>query len=228
MIVIFLRTLIIFITLVIVLRLMGKRQIGEMQPFELVVTLIIADLACIPMADVSIPLIYGIVAILALFLLHQLLSLIEQCGSFAKKIVSGKPSIVIDKNGVNIMELKKNNLGVDDLIESIRAMGYFSLDDLSYAIFESNGKLSPMENTSREETPSSLPVLVVDKGKIVKENTIKLKTTENNIREFLLSKNCPLKHTEVLTIDGNGRCYIKKKNNKYFISHFELCEGVKW
>ena len=139
-----------------------------------------------------------------------------------------KPSIVIDKNGVNITELRKNNLGVDDLIESIRAMGYFSLDDLSYAIFESNGKLSPMENTSREETPSSLPVLVVDKGKVVKDNVKKLKTTEKNSREFLLSKNCPLKHTEVLTIDGNGRCYIKKKSKKYFISHFELCEGVKW
>ena len=73
MIVTFIRTTVIFITLIVVMRLMGKRQIGEMQPFEFIVTLIIADLACIPMADVSIPLVYGVVAILALFLLHQLL-----------------------------------------------------------------------------------------------------------------------------------------------------------
>lgn len=228
MIVIFLRTLIIFLTLIIVMRFMGKRQIGEMQPFEFVVTLIIADLACIPMADVSIPLIYGIVSILALFLLHQLFSLIEQCGSTFKKILSGKPSIVIDKQGVNLKELKKNNLGVDDLIESMRSKGYFSLDDLDYAIFESNGKLSPMENTSRESKPSSMPLLVVDNGKILKENIKLLKCTENNVREFLTSKNCHLKNTEVLTIDGNGRSYLKVKNKKYLICSFALNEGVKW
>ena len=82
MIIIFIRTAAIFLTLMAVMRLMGKRQIGEMQPFEFVITLIVADLACIPMADVSIPLVYGIVAILTLFLLHQLIFLLENCGAF--------------------------------------------------------------------------------------------------------------------------------------------------
>ena len=112
MLVIFVRTLIIFLVLVVVMRLMGKRQIGEMQPFEFIVTLIIADLACIPMADLSIPLIYGVAAVLALFLLHQLFTLIEQSGSLPKKILSGTPSVVINKNGVDMNELKKNNLGL--------------------------------------------------------------------------------------------------------------------
>ena len=130
MVVIIIRTLIVFMTLVIVMRLMGKRQIGEMQPFEFVVTLIIADLACIPMADVSIPLVYGIVAILSLFILHQLFSVLEQQGVFFKRVISGKPSLVINKDGIDLKELKKNNMGVEDLIESMRALGYFSLDDL--------------------------------------------------------------------------------------------------
>lgn len=125
MLVISLRTLIIYLTLIVVMRFMGKRQIGEMQPFEFVITLIIADLACVPMADVSIPLLYGIVSILVLFLLHQLISLIEQSGDFAKRLVSGKPSVVITREGVNFLELKRNNLGVEDLIESMRASGYF-------------------------------------------------------------------------------------------------------
>ena len=99
MLVISLRTLIIYLTLIVVMRFMGKRQIGEMQPFEFVITLIIADLACVPMADVSIPLLYGIVSILVLFLLHQLISLIEQSGDFAKRLVSGKPSVVITREG---------------------------------------------------------------------------------------------------------------------------------
>ncbi len=228
MIVIFLRTLIIFITLVVILRLMGKRQIGEMQPFEFVVTLIIADLACIPMADVSIPLIYGVVSILALFLLHQLLSIFEQFGPTAKKILSGKPSIVIDKNGVNLVELRKNNLGIDDLIESMRASGYFSLDDLDYAIFESNGKLSPLENGEKNEQKSSLPLLVVDSFKAVKENLKILNCTQDELSSYLNKNGVKLSKTEVLTIDGNGRVYLKEKGQKYRILSFPLKEGVKW
>ncbi|MBQ7340434.1 MAG: DUF421 domain-containing protein [Clostridia bacterium] len=207
---------------------MGKRQIGEMQPFEFVVTLIIADLACIPMADVSIPLIYGVVSILALFLLHQLLSIFEQFGPTAKKILSGKPSIVIDKNGVNLTELRKNNLGIDDLIESMRASGYFSLDDLDYAIFESNGKLSPLENGEKNKEKSSLPLLVVDSFKAVKENLKILNCTLDELSSYLNKNGGKLSKTEVLTIDGNGRVYLKEKEQKYRILSFPLKEGVKW
>lgn len=228
MIVTFIRTTVIFITLVVVMRLMGKRQIGEMQPFEFIVTLIIADLACIPMADVSIPLVYGIVAILALFLLHQLLSILETSGNFFKKVISGKPSVVIDTNGVNISELKSNNLGVDDLIEAMRAQGYFSLDDLSYAIFESNGKLSPLENPNKPKTLSSVPLLVVNQGKINDYNATLIKSNNEKITAFLKEKGLSLKNTEIMTIDGNGRVYLKGKNKKYAIENFPLTEGVKW
>ena len=151
MIIIFIRSTTIFLTLLIVMRLMGKRQIGEMQPFELVITLLISELACIPMADVSIPLLYGISAIIAIFILHQLISLIEQSSQTAKKIISGKPSLVLNKNGVDFYELKQNNMGVDDLIESMRSAGFYSLDDLDYAIFESNGKLSTKEKQDYEQ-----------------------------------------------------------------------------
>lgn len=224
----FIRTTIIFIVLVIVIRLMGKRQIGEMQPFEFIVTLIIADLACVPMADVSIPLIYGIVAVLTLFVLHQLFSLIEQSGDFPKKVLSGKPSIVIDKNGVKLKELLKNNMGVDDLIESMRSNGYFSLDDLDYAIFESNGQLSALEKTNKQQTPSSLPLLIVNNGKIENRNLGYLKTTSKQILDFITRNNGTLKTTEVMTIDGNGRTYFKSKNQKYKILDFNLEESVKW
>ncbi|MBR1867338.1 MAG: DUF421 domain-containing protein [Clostridia bacterium] len=149
--IIFIRSLIIFAVLLVLMRLMGKRQIGEMQPFEFVITLLIAELACIPMADISIPLVYGIVAILAVFILHQLFSVLEQKSRAAKKIISGSPSLVIDKNGVNFDELAKNNMDVDDLIEAMRAAGYFSLDELDYAIFESNGKFSAFEKSQDDK-----------------------------------------------------------------------------
>lgn len=227
MLVIFLRTLLIFLTLVVVMRLMGKRQIGEMQPFEFIVTLIIADLACIPMADVSIPLIYGIIAIVGLFLLHQLLSVIEMSSNFCKKIISGKPSIVINPDGVDMKELKQNNLGVDDLIEAMRAQGYFSLDDLRYAIFESNGKLSALENSSNSKG-ENIPLLIIDSGKVNKNNLNIINSNEDTLKEYLQTHNSTVKNVEVMTLDGAGRVYLKIKNQKYKILQFQLQEGVKW
>ncbi len=228
MVVTFIRTLIIFITLVVVMRLMGKRQIGEMQPFEFIVTLIIADLACVPMADVSIPLTYGIVAILTLFILHQLLSFLEQSGDFFKRVISGKPSLVIDRDGVNIRELKKNNMGVDDLIESMRTAGYFSFDDLKYAVFESNGQLSAFENPEKEDSPLSLPVLIVNEGRAVRRNFAVVGTTEEGLKGFLEKIGAKMKTVEVLTVDGNGRGYLKRKNERYEIVRFPLGEGNSW
>ena len=228
MLVTFIRTFIVFITLIIIMRLMGKRQIGEMQPFEFIVTLIIADLACIPMTDVSIPLIYGISAIFALFLLHQLFSLLEQSGNIVKRIISGKPSLVINANGVDMLELKRNNLGVDDLIESMRALGYFSLDDLSYAIFESNGKLSPLENPEKNNSSPSVPMLLINDGKIDAKNLELMKDDKDSLINFIESSGGKLKTTEVMTIDGNGRVYFKSKNKKYRILDYKLKDGVKW
>jgi len=168
MFVIFLRAVILYVLLLIVMRLMGKRQIGEMQPFEFIITLLIAELACIPMTDISIPLSYGIVSLLAVFILHQIMSLLERLGNKVKFIISGKPSIVINPNGVDLKELKKNNLDVADLAEALRALGYFCLDDVEYALFESNGKLSAIKKDIRN--PPSLPLILINDGRLQKEN----------------------------------------------------------
>ena len=225
--VIFIRTLIIFITLVIVMRLMGKRQIGEMQPYEFIVTLIIADSACVPMADVSIPLVYGIVSALALFLLHQIMSLIESFGNKGKFIVSGKPSVVIDKNGVNIYELNKNNMSVADLIESMRALGYFSLEQASYAIFETNGKLSVLQNEDYKKT-AGLSYLIINKGKVNDLNLQKIGYNKTELKNFLTEENAKLKNTEVFTVDQNGQAYLKIKNKKYRSVKIPIKEEYKW
>ncbi len=228
MIVTFFRTLIILVTLIILMRLMGKRQIGEMQPFEFIVTLIIADLACIPMADVSIPLIYGIVAIICVFLVHQILAVLEQRGNLLKRIISGKPSLVINKDGVDMLELKRNNMDVSDLIESMRSAGYFSLDDVDYAVFESNGKLSTLEKAKEKQIPPSIPLLIVSDGKPDKKNLQLARTTEATLSNFLSENNTKLKSTEVMTLDGNGRVYLKEKNKKFKILNFALPQGVQW
>ncbi|MBR1985264.1 MAG: DUF421 domain-containing protein, partial [Clostridia bacterium] len=115
---------------------MGKRQLGQMQPFELVLTLIIADLATIPMAEISIPVLHGIVPVITLVILHFFITFICQKSNFFDKAINGQPAIVIDQNGINYKVLKKLQITIEDLFESIRGSNYSSLDQIGYAIVE--------------------------------------------------------------------------------------------
>ena len=213
---IFIRTTIIFITLFIVMRLMGKRQIGEMQPYELVITLIISELACIPMEDPSIPLLYGIVAILAVYFLHQIVCLVDLNVRGAKMILSGEPSVVLNKNGIDDTQLKKNNLDVSDLIESLRVEGYFSLDAVDYALYEAEGTFSALPKKDYDNLQTSLPVIIVDEGKFVKNNVQLTKQTNAYYLDVLRGQGCDeLKKVLVLTVDGNGKAYLQARGEKY-------------
>ncbi len=213
---IFIRTIIIFITLLVVMRLMGKRQIGEMQPYELVITLIIADLACIPMADNSIPLLYGIVAILTVYLLHQAVCLIDLNFDKAKKIVSGEPSVVLNKNGIDDTQLKKNNLDVSDLIESLRVEGYFSLDSVEYALYEAEGTFSALPKPDYQQRQNSLPVIIVHDGKLDEKNVVLTGRTTDYYLNVAKQHGCKkIKDILVMTVDGDGKVYLQKRGSKF-------------
>ena len=206
---IFIRTVLIFITLFIVMRLMGKRQIGEMQPYEFVITLIIAELACIPMEDTSIPLLYGVVAILTVYLLHQIVCVIDLNFRSFKGVLSGKPSIVLNKNGIDDTQLKANNLDVSDLIESLRAEGYFSLDVVEYALYEAEGVFSALPKKGYEEMQSSLPIILVDEGKFDEKNVALTEHDKEYFLDVLRGQGCvELKKVLVMTVDGDGKVYL--------------------
>ena len=213
---IFIRIVIIFITLFVVMRLMGKRQIGEMQPYELVITLIISDLACIPMADNTIPLLYGIIAILTVYFLHQVVCLLDLNSRTAKALLSGTPSIVLNKNGIDDTQLKKNNLDVSDLIESLRVKGYFALDAVEYALYESEGMFSALPKKDYESLQASLPILLIDEGKFVEENIQMTTRNEGYYLDILREQGCDeLKKVLVMTVDGKGKIYLQLKGNPY-------------
>nr|MBR6777990.1 DUF421 domain-containing protein [Clostridia bacterium] len=213
---IFIRTVVIFITLFIVMRLMGKRQIGEMQPYELVITLIIAELACIPMADNSIPLLYGVIAILTVYFLHQVVCLIDLNFRKAKSVLSGSPSVVLNKNGIDDTQLKKNNLDVSDLIESLRVKGYFSLDAVEYALYESEGMFSALPKKDYEKLQSSLPVIIIDEGEFEEKNMQLTKRDKDYYMQILRGQGCDdEKKVLVMTVDGNGKIYLQVTGEKY-------------
>lgn len=223
----FIRTTIIFITLFIIMRLMGKRQIGEMQPYELVITLVIAELACIPTADNSIPLLYGIISILTVYLLHQIVCLIDLNVRPLKTVLSGSPSIVINKNGIDESELKKNNLDVSDLIESLRVEGFFALDGVEYALYEPAGTFSALPKKNYQQLQTSLPLLIVDEGAFDKKNVERTGKDERYYLEVLRGQGCDeLKKVLVMTVDGDGKAYLQTKGQPYRVFNLSWQERL--
>ena len=232
--IVFFRSIFIFVILLIVIRLMGKRQIGEMQPFELTITLIIADLATIPMSDTSIPLLYGVVSIFTLFILHQVISLIERKSRFLSGIISGTPTIVINSKGVNFREIERQNLSIDDLLESIRGAGYSSFDEIAFAIFETNGKLSVIPKKSGDKKPdqadkAELPIVVIEQGKISEQQLKVMKLTPDWIRARLREQSIrDLKKVELCTLDNHGKMFLQIKDKGYEVLKTDYEGGVIW
>lgn len=180
MLIVFVRTIILYILIIALMRLMGKRQIGQLQTSELVVALIIADLAAIPMANIGIPLFSGIVPILTLFIGEAMLSFISLKSQYARRIFSGKPSIVVAKGELIEKELNKQRFSIDDLMEQLRIKNVANIEDVEYAILETGGSLSVILKTNkapviREDLNiaaqyKGLPTTLIIDGTLVKEN----------------------------------------------------------
>lgn len=213
MLTVFLRSIIIFTTVFIVLRLMGKRQIGEMQPYELVITLIIADLACVPMSDISIPLLYGIVAILAIFLVHTIIVLLSKKSVKLRRLFSGKPVVLMNPDGIDFDELTKLNMTIADLEENLRNAGCFSFEEVQYAIVETNGKLSVITKTKDDPEPT-LPVMVVTSGKINYDNLSSSGFSEECVLDFLKKENAKLESLLFFSVDEDGNAFFQVVGEK--------------
>lgn len=139
------RAIILYFFLLAAMRLMGKRQLSEFQPFEFAITLVAADLACIPMSDNTIPIIYGIIPIFTLVILHNLLTFFAIKSHRFRKLINGKPVILIDDGKIDCDVLKKCGMTANDLLESLREQGYFKIGEINYAVLETNGKVSVLQ-----------------------------------------------------------------------------------
>lgn len=166
------RTIILYIYLIIIMRVMGKRQIGQLEPTDFVVALMISELATLPMADNRIPLIYAIVPITTLVFLQVFISFLELKSESFRSILNGQPSIIIKDGLVNIKELRQLRYNLDDLLAELRQQGFFNLMEIHYAILETDGSLSvlpytPYEPPTRqdleikiEDEPLPMPVIL--------------------------------------------------------------------
>lgn len=231
MLVVFIKSIITFFLVLLVVRLMGKRQLGEMQPFELVITFIIAEVACIPMNDPYIPFYYGIIPILTLGLLHIVVSFLARKSLVVRRLLSGRSLIVVDPDGIVYDNLKKMNLNVNDLIEAIRSAGYMDISEIEYAIFETNGKLCVVEKAADPTAikPAFLPLPLVIDGKFAMDN-LELSGTTVPMLTQAVKKNRLSGIKDVLYADvrQDGTVYISPKKGKCFTEKLAISGGGNW
>lgn len=212
----FFRTIILYLVLMIGLRLLGKRQIGDLEPSELVLTLIISDLASVPMQDYGIPLVNGVLPIITLLCLSLLVSYFSLKSVRFRALVCGRPAIIIRDGVILQQSMAKNRLTVDELFEQLRTQGYSDLQAVKYAILETNGQLSILPYTKDSpmtprgagvETPerTTLPVLLINDGRVLEDHLrdagLDRKWLERQLRERKLEDP---KSVFLMTIDENG------------------------
>ncbi len=216
------RTIILYIFVTLGIRLMGKRQIGEMQPNELVVTLLISEIAAIPLQDTSQPILNGVVAIFMLVILEILISVVSMKSLFMRKIMNGKSAVII-KNGVIDQHMMKSvRMTVLDLVELLRGQDVFDISTVAFAVLEVNGNLSVLLKSSEQPATAAdlnvkkdkalLPLPVISDGKIIKESLDAIGKDENTVRKMLKGDN--VADIFLMTMDRDGNRNIIKQRKE--------------
>lgn len=221
MLITFFRAIVLYLIVLVVMRLMGKREIGQLQPFELVISIMIADLASIPMTEIGIPIFNGIVPILGLLVMHLILSLINLKSLKAREIICGKPSILIYRGKINEKELKKERFTINELEERLRGNNVVNLGDVEYAILETSGQVTVIQKPEKRNTiPEDFNIvpeyegipydLVVD-GKVMNKNLKAIGKNYNWLKKQVEKFDIKPEEALVVTIDGKGQIFCQKK-----------------
>ena len=217
----YLRTIILYLVLILVIRLMGKRQIGQMEPSEFVVTMLVANLASIPMQDSGIPLFSGIVPILTVLGLELVLAFLSLRSIFLRKLLCGKPVILIENGNILQGNLRKTRITLDELTGHLREKDVLDLRSVQYAILETNGNLSvfpyPKDRPATAKdagiTPQkqALPLTIISDGVLIPDNLKIAKKDMSWVHKILRQHNAQIRDTWLLTVDGNDHILFYRK-----------------
>ena len=216
MLVVFIRSIILYVAVLISLRVMGKGEIAEMNCFDLVITLLIAEVASTPMENNDIPLLYGIASLIGLVFIQTVISVISLKFRSISRFVSGKPSILINKGKIDYKILKKEKITIDELLEQLRIQGYFNIKYVQYALLETDGNLSVVPTTNYNSTPSveykHMPISLIQDGKIIKESLKSIQADETWLNNILKSHHIDnIKDVLLCVLDEYDKIFIQKK-----------------
>ncbi len=216
------RCIILYIAVVVAVRIMGKRQIGELQPSELVITIMISELAALPMQDLNMPLIWGIMPMFLMAGLELLMSLLTLKSMRLRAFCYGKPVLLIYQGKINQRELLRTRVSMEDIMEAMRGNGILRVEDISTAVLETNGTVSvipkpqkapPSAEDMKVSVPESggIPVILVMDGHIVHKNMKAKAVSEEQLSHILKGYEMPMKEVFMLTMDDNGETFLVKR-----------------
>ncbi|MFT9056176.1 MAG: DUF421 domain-containing protein [Ethanoligenens sp.] len=219
----FIRTIILYVIVIAAVRIMGKRQIGELQPSELVVAILISDLASVPMQDTGIPLTSGIVPILTLISCEVALSGLTLLSTRLRRVVTGRPSILIQNGQINQSEMRRLRFTIDDLMEELRLCGYMSISDVAIAVLETNGKLSVFPTCAKSPVTAEmlrvpcppdggLPTTLICDGKLLPESLRSTGKDMDWLHATLSAQGLTVAGVFLMTIDNLDKTIIVKKD----------------
>lgn len=214
------RTVILYALITFGIRVMGKRQVGEMQPNELVVTLLISEIAAIPLQDTTQPILSGVVAIFMLVILEIIISVLTMKSLFVRKIMNGRSAVIIKNGVVDQSAMRRVRMTVLDLIELLRGQNVFDISTVAFAVLEVNGSLSVLLK-SAEQTPTvkdigvkkekaQLPIPVISDGRLIKESLSALGITEEEVQKVLKSQLTDIDGVFLMTMDRAKNCELIK------------------
>lgn len=216
------RTLILYFTVICVVRLMGKRQIGELQPSELVITLLLSEIIAMPMENNDIPLISTVIPVMLLVTLEIITSAISMKSLKFRFLVQGHPIIIIRNGELQQKEMKKLRLTIDDILESLRQKDIFDISLVSYAILETNGKMSVMlkpdyetvtnKNAGIQAEDSGIPCVVITDGQIERSAFDDCNMTDEKLQNIIKKQNIDVGSTLLMTLDKSGNSIVIKKD----------------
>lgn len=216
MIVVLIRSIILYIAVLISLRVMGKGEIAEMNAFDLVITLLLAEVAAIPMQNNEIPILYGIASITGLVFMQIVISFITLKSRKVRFLLNGKPTILIDNGIIDYQALKHERVTLDELLEQLRVQGYFNLKDVQYAILETDGNLSVVPKSTYQNPPSKdfnrLPVPLILDGELLKSNLNHINRDVDwllgSLRNYGIHS---ISQTLICVLDENDKLFVQKK-----------------
>ncbi len=219
---ILIRTAVLYLFVTLAIRLMGKRQIGDMQPNELVITLLISEIAAIPLQDAHQPIINGVAAVSVLVVLEIIVSVLSIKSMFMRKLLSGSSVILIENGKINQKALKQVRLTVIELIELLRGENVFDITEVAFAVLEVNGNLSVVPKSAYKsvqlsdipnlkQSKATLPLPVISDGKIVKETLNSLNVSEKQIKKVLGKNSISDVFLMTLDLGGNNTVILKEE-----------------
>lgn len=225
LIIVYLRTIIVFLALLVAMRLMGKRQLGELEISELVVAVLISNFAAHPLQDISIPLMNGILPIIILLCCEIIISGIVVKSPNARAIICGKPSIIISNGKIDQQEMKSNRFTLDELAEELRTQGIMDISTIQYAVLETDGRLNVVQYPAeRPVSPSQLgietphttyPTIIVNNGHLLERNLHLTGRDEKWLKaELKRRKIRSVSDVYYMTVDSQGNIYFAEKEQE--------------